>query len=165
MPVEFLGKEISVTLSEGEVRQPSAFKLGPKSYKVKEVIASWLDNAYGAVPARRRGWQDRPERQFYRVRTDEGDVFELYVDTPAGRKTRPQKARWYAHRRVTGAATAEGARQEQPPARKRPSPPPEPAPAEPVEPRAARAARPSTRSGRAKDASPGAGRARRPRGG
>ncbi len=55
MPVEFLGKEISVTLSEGEVRQPNAFKLGPKSYKVKEVIASWLDNAYGAVPARRRG--------------------------------------------------------------------------------------------------------------
>ncbi len=113
MPVQFLGKEISVTLSEGEVRQPSAFKLGPKSYTVKEVIASWLDNAYGAVPARRRGWQDRPERQFYRVRTDEGDVFELYVDTPAGRKSRPRKARWYAHRRVTGAAAAEGAREEE----------------------------------------------------
>jgi len=112
VPVEFLGKEISVTLGEGEVRQPSAFKLGPKSYKVKEVMATWLDNAYGSLPARGRGWQDRPERQFYRVRTDDGDVFELYVDTPGGRKSRPRKARWYAHRRVTGAAAVEGASEE-----------------------------------------------------
>lgn len=112
MPIEFLGKEISVTLGEGEVRQPHAFRLGPNSYKVKEVMATWLDNAYGGVPARKRGWQDRPERQFYRVRTEDGEVFELYVDTPGGRKSRPRKARWYAHRRVTGAPAAEGAREE-----------------------------------------------------
>jgi hypothetical protein len=102
VPVQHLGKEIEVTLSEGEVRQPQRFKLRGKEYRVAEVLATWQDHGYSGLPVRGRGpggaaWQGGSQRQFYRLRTTEGETFEIYVDTPAGRKGR---ARWYAQRRL-----------------------------------------------------------------
>ncbi len=111
VPVEFIRKEVTVTLDEGEERLPRSFKLGGKEYQVAEVLASWQDHGYSGLPAagRRRGqagWQGGTQRQFFRIRTEEGDVFEVYVEAPAGRRGAGLKPRWYAHRRITGAAAA-----------------------------------------------------------
>ena len=101
MPVQHLSKEIEVTLSEGEVRTPQRFKLGRDEHLVAEVLASWQDQAFSGPS--RRGWRGGSERQYYRLRTPEGDTFEIYVETPAGRKGR---ARWYASRRISGGAAS-----------------------------------------------------------
>jgi len=102
MPVQHLGKEISVTLSEGEVRLPQRFKLAGREYQVVEVLSTWQDHGYSGLAAPRRGWQGGSERQFYRLRTASGETFEIYLETPTGRRGRAQKARWYAWRRFTG---------------------------------------------------------------
>ena len=114
MPVQFLGKEISVTLGEGDVRRPTAFKLGKKNHAVTEVLATWQDQGYGGLPTQGRRWQDRQQRQFYRLRTAEGEVYEIYVDTLGGGKRHAPKAHWYAHRRITGMAPSEAAAEELP---------------------------------------------------
>ncbi len=112
MPVEFIHKEISVILSEGDERLPQTFRLAGKDYEVAEVMAAWQDHGYSDLPQTRRGagragWQGGSQRHFYRLRTVEGDTFEIYAETPAGRRGRAQKPRWFAHRRITGGAVAD----------------------------------------------------------
>jgi hypothetical protein len=54
-----------------------------------------------------RGHQERHgqgQRVHYRVRTDEGEVYELYMDWQADRrlgKRRQEKSRWFVHRRIS----------------------------------------------------------------
>ncbi len=108
MPVEFISKEITVTLSEGEERLPQGFKLAGREYQVAEVLSTWQDHGYSGLPVPRRGWQGGSQRQFYRLRTADGETFEIYVETLAGRRGRGGKARWYASRRLSGGAIAAG---------------------------------------------------------
>ena len=131
MPVEFVGKEIKVELSDDAVRLPQRFVLAGRDYQVAEVLASWQDHGYSGLPAPRRGWQGGSQRQFYRLRTADGETFEIYVETPAGRRARAQKARWYASRRLLGAAAPNTA----------PAPAEEPVEAPPTQP-----AKPSPRA-------------------
>ncbi len=113
MPVEFIGKEIEVALSDDPVRLPQSFKLGGKDYGVTEVISTWQDHAYSGLPQPRRGWQGGSQRQFYRLHTDQGETFEIYVETQAGRRGAAHKARWYAARRLSAGALTEGAAKEE----------------------------------------------------
>ena len=104
MPVEFLGKAIEVELGEGEAPSPVAFRLGKKEHRVAEVLQRWEEQGSGQQI---RGHLDRHgqgQRVYYRVRTGEGEVYELYVDWQADRrlgKTRQEKSRWFAHRRIS----------------------------------------------------------------
>lgn len=104
MPVQFVGKEIKVELSDDAVRLPQRFVLAGREYEVAEVLATWQDHGYSGLSAPRRGWQGGSQRQFYRLRTADGETFEIYVETPAGRRGGAAKARWYASRRLLGAA-------------------------------------------------------------
>ncbi|HEU4758650.1 MAG TPA: DUF6504 family protein [Dehalococcoidia bacterium] len=127
MPVEFIRKEVSVTLGEGDDRLPEKFRLGDREYQVTEVLAVWQDHGYSGLPQTgrgpgRTGWQGGFQRRFYRLRTAEGETFEIYAETPTGRRGRAQKARWFVDRRITAAA---------PPAPKEPAAPPEPPPEAP----------------------------------
>jgi hypothetical protein len=118
VPVDFVGREVSVRLSEDAQPHPLAFTLGDREYKVAEQLASWDDRG---APRRGRGWQQQQQRRYYRVRTDGGEVYELYADwSPTRRgKKGAQTTRWYLHRRLSPAAAAA-----EPP----PEPTPEPAP-------------------------------------
>jgi len=104
VPVEFIGKAIEVELGEGEAPSPVAFHLGRKEHRVAEVLQRWEDQGFGQqIP----GHQDRSghgQRVYYRVRTSDGEVYELYVDWQAARrlgKHRQEKSRWFAHRRIS----------------------------------------------------------------
>ena len=112
MPVEFIGREIEVQLSDDAGRRPLAFNLGSKRYEVAEVLANWQDHGFGSINPGARDWQRQHHRNFYRVRTAGGEVFEIYADWMASRrqrKNRPEQGRWYAYRRISGPAAREGA--------------------------------------------------------
>ena len=104
MAIEFIGKPIEVELSGETPPAPKAFRLGDERHQVEEVLSHWEDHGYGQ---RIRGHLDRQEqgqRFYYRVRTAEGQVFELYVDwSPTRRKgeKRSEKSQWFAHRRLS----------------------------------------------------------------
>ena len=109
MPVDFVGREIEVTLSEDEAPVPLAFRLGPRQYKIVEQLARWGDHAFAAL-RRGRDWREQQQRRYYRVRTEEGEVYELYADWSPARRRRKgaaQDARWYLHRRLSSAAARE----------------------------------------------------------
>ena len=104
MAIEFIGKPIEVELSEETPPAPTAFRLGGQRHEVAEVLSRWEEHGYGQ---RIRGHLDRQpqgQRFYYRVRTAEGEVFELYVDwSPVRRKgtKRSEKSQWFAHRRLS----------------------------------------------------------------
>src|SRR3970282_2923040 len=88
---------------------PPASPRGHIQYKIVEQLAHW---EYHACAALRRGrdWREQQQRRYYRVRTEEGEVFELYVDWSPARRRRKggaQGARWYLHRRLRSAAARE----------------------------------------------------------
>ncbi len=108
MPVKFVGREVEVRLSEDEAAVPLAFRLGQREYKIAEQLASWDDNTFGRQ--RGRDWRQQQRRQYYRVRTEEGEVYELYADwspTRRRRKAGAQGTRWYLQRRLSGPAREE----------------------------------------------------------
>jgi hypothetical protein len=108
MPVDFVAREVEVTLSEDEA-VPVAFRLGSRQYKIVEQIASWQEGAFpGLRPGRE--WRQQRERRYYRVRTEEGEVYELYAAWSPGRRRRREGAqgtRWYVHRRIIAAIPKE----------------------------------------------------------
>ena len=105
MPV---GREVEVTLSQDEAPLPVAFRLGSRRYRVAEQMASWPDRKFAG---RRRGgdWRQQQERWYYRVRTEEGEVYELYTDWSPRRRRKEgaRTASWHLHRQLSIAA-AEG---------------------------------------------------------
>jgi hypothetical protein len=95
-----MDREIEVEAAEDAPRQPAAFKVGGRRYVVAEVLSTWEDEA----PRSARDWRQRPHRTFYRLRTEEGDLFDIYFDWSESR--RHHRDRWVLHRRLAAAAPA-----------------------------------------------------------
>ena len=96
----FMDREIEVEAAEDAPRQPVAFKVGGRRYVVAEVLNTWDDEAPGAG----REWRQRQARTFYRLRTEEGDLFDIYYDWSESR--RHHRDRWVLHRRLAAAPPA-----------------------------------------------------------
>jgi hypothetical protein len=117
MPVDFVGREVEVRQSEDEPPVLLSFRLASREYKVAEQIASWRDPTFGNLQ-RGRDWRQQQQRQYFRVRTEEGEVYELYADwhpVRRGRKGAAQGARWFLHRRLSSAAAKEAPKTEEEP--------------------------------------------------
>ncbi len=67
-------------IRDDKTKSPISFVWENKVYKIKEVIASWPDYGYSKSGARRKKWWQRRHRNYYRVLTDEEQVFEIYLD-------------------------------------------------------------------------------------
>ena len=127
MPVDFVGREVEVTLSDDKPPQPTAFRAGAREYAIAERLATWQDNSFAGMK-RPRGRPGPEQRTFYRVRTKEGEVYELYADWSPSRRA-AEATRWYLHRRLSAV-------QEQQPEAEAPAtekPPEEPARPQPGE--------------------------------
>ena len=98
MAPQFFGREIDVTVS-GEVRVPVSFRLGAQEYAVSEIIEAWPDHGFGRNPSRRKRWWQRHHRNYYRVRTTGGEVFEIYYDRGTNLK-HPEYKKWFVHRQL-----------------------------------------------------------------
>ena len=103
MPVEFIGKPIEVKLSEEAAGVPVAFRLGGKEYKVADVLQRWEEHGFGQTIPRHADWRSGAHRLYYRLRTAEGEVYEVYVDwLPTRRqgRRRQEKSKWFAYRKL-----------------------------------------------------------------
>ncbi len=96
----FMDREIEVEAAEDAPRRPVAFKVGGRRYVVAAVVSTWDDEAPGAA----RDWRQRHHRTFYRLRTEEGDLFDVYYDWSESR--RHHRDRWVLHRRLAAAPPA-----------------------------------------------------------
>ena len=94
---EFIGRPIEVRQA-GEVKAPVAFRLGDTEYEVAEVLEAWQDHSFGLAEPLKKNWRLRHHRNYYRVRTSSGDVFEIYLDR--GSLKHPERRRWYLYRRL-----------------------------------------------------------------
>jgi hypothetical protein len=83
MSPKFIGQKIDVT-TDGAIKEPQAFTWRNKEYQVEEIILSWMDWGF-PQGASQHDWKNRRHRNFYRVRTGSGEVYEIYHDRgPAG---------------------------------------------------------------------------------
>ena len=82
-------------MTEGEIKQPVAFFWQGKEYRIVDVILAWFD--WGFPPgATQRDWRTRRHRNYYRVRTDTNEIFEIYMD----RATASGHGEWYLFQRL-----------------------------------------------------------------
>jgi hypothetical protein len=90
-------REIEVEGAEDAPRRPVAFKVGGQRYVVAAVLSTWEDEEPGG-----RTRRQRRHRTFYRLRTEEGHLFDIYFDWAEAR--RRHRDRWVLHRRLAAAA-------------------------------------------------------------
>ncbi len=83
----FFGQRVQVTCERdaGGLHLPFRFVLDKEVLEVAEVLRRWHDRGFHPR-TRRRTWLDRRHRTFYRVRADDGCIYELYVDRTGGRR-------------------------------------------------------------------------------
>jgi hypothetical protein len=98
MASEFIGRDISVTVS-GEVKTPVSFKLGKKEYIIDEILDSWPDYGFGRATSVRKRWIQRHHRNYYHVKTTEGEVYEIYYDRGTNLKN-PEHKKWFLTRKL-----------------------------------------------------------------
>ena len=80
MAPQFFGRQINVT-TKGEVKVPVSFCLNDRNYTIADILDSWHDYGFGKSSAhRKRRWWQRHHRSYFRVKTTEGEVFEIYFD-------------------------------------------------------------------------------------
>jgi hypothetical protein len=94
---EFIGREIEVTVG-GEVKTPVAFRLGDQEHEIAEILDAWQDHGFGLAEPLRKNWRLRHHRNYYRVKTSEGAVFEIYMD--CGSPKHRERRRWYVYRKL-----------------------------------------------------------------
>ncbi len=96
-PTRFMEREIEVEAAEDAPQRPVAFKIGGQRYVVADVLSTWEDEEPGG-----RTRRQRRHRTFYRLRTEEGHLFDIYFDWAEAR--RRHRNRWVLHRRLAEAA-------------------------------------------------------------
>ena len=96
MASKFSGQEIEVTVG-GEIKAPVSFRLGGREYNISEVIETWHDYGFGKSPLRRKRWWHRHHRNYYLVKTTDGEVFEIYHDRGTSLE-QAKKGKWFASR-------------------------------------------------------------------
>ena len=99
MAPQFFGREVKVTVS-GEVKAPISFRLDDREYVISEILLAWQDHGFGPTAAgRKKRWWERRHRNYYRVKTTEGEVFEIYYDRGTSMKY-PERRKWFLHRQL-----------------------------------------------------------------
>lgn len=88
---KFYSQEIQVKAGQ-KPGIPSAFVWRGREYRIQEVWGEWPDYGFGPLP-RGRWWQRR-HRTYFRVVTEEGEVFDIYLDRGAKRK------KWILYRQL-----------------------------------------------------------------
>ncbi len=98
MPENFFAKQIEVATG-GDVKAPVSFRIDDREYQVAEVLEFWPDHGYGNIPPKRKKWYHRHHRNYYRVKTTEGEVYEMYYDRGT-KLTNPELKKWFLTRRL-----------------------------------------------------------------
>jgi hypothetical protein len=92
MDWEFVGEPIEVRF-EKKPGPPVSFTWRGEEIAISEVLRMWVDHGFGPFRYSGRWWQRR-HRNCYRVKTERGEVVELYLDRG--------KREWVLYRRGKG---------------------------------------------------------------
>lgn len=88
---EFISEPIEVQAGDN-LTAPASFVWQGRNFRVLAVVESWQDHGFGATHPVARNWRTRRHRNYYRVRAEDGRLYELYLDRGAGQR------RWYLYR-------------------------------------------------------------------
>jgi len=92
VPRRFFGKQIDV-VTEKCPAIPVSFFIEEECHKVDEILLVWHDYKFPDDDRKHRWWQ-RKHKNFYRLRTVAGRIFEIYFDLDSGSKNNDSR-RWY----------------------------------------------------------------------
>ena len=123
-PLRFIGERIQVEFDRPPALEkrpgcPDRFVWRGKAYQIVEKLSEWHDYSrrgrmarnmrpeHAAVAARRGSWG--VGRDYYRVRTDTGQLFDLYYDRAPG-KAGDRKGAWFLFREVSASETGNSSR-------------------------------------------------------
>jgi hypothetical protein len=95
--MQLYSEKITVTHeseSENEPARPVSFTWQKKKFHIKEIQKNWQDWGFPAGAPRKKTWRLRRHRTYFRVLTECGRTFQIYMD----RKT-PQPT-WVLYREL-----------------------------------------------------------------
>jgi hypothetical protein len=78
MDWEFIDETIEVSFAR-KPGPPTSFLWRGEEIAVAEVLRGWADHSFGQFKYPARWWQRR-HRNYYRVRTEQGEIVEFYLD-------------------------------------------------------------------------------------
>ncbi len=90
---KFLSERIEVIIGDG-VGVPKGFIWRGRTYRIREIWGEWPDYGFGSL--KRGRWWQRRHRTYFRVVTEEGEVFEIYLNRGGKNK------RWFLYRKLDG---------------------------------------------------------------
>jgi hypothetical protein len=97
MPERYFARQIEVTTG-GEVKAPESFMLDGREYAVTEVVEFWPDAGFGSSETK-KSWRTRHHRSYYRVKADDGNIYEMYFDRGTNLR-HPEYRKWYLTQRL-----------------------------------------------------------------
>ena len=89
----FISETIEVKRDKTDKR-PVEFIWRGKPRYIRQIVAEWQDWGF-ASGVHKADWRQRRHRNYYRVKCDDGCIYEIYLD----RKT-AQQLTWYLYRTV-----------------------------------------------------------------
>ena len=92
---EFFSDKIDVQRDD-KTREPVLFCWKDKDYKIKEILSSWSDWKFPKGSPKRKNWRLRHHRVYYRIKTEDDQIFEIYFD----RKTKKEDGEWVLCRKL-----------------------------------------------------------------
>lgn len=98
MAPQFFGRQINVT-TRGEVKVPVSFQLDDREYTIADILESWHDYGFGKSSTGRKRWWQRHHRTYFRVKTAEGEVFEIYFDRGT-KLEQVKRGMWFLSRQI-----------------------------------------------------------------
>lgn len=72
---------------EGELLRPVSFRWSDEEFRIDKILRSWQDWGFPAGSPRRKNWRLRRHRNYFKVRTESGRVFEIYMDRKTSEPT------------------------------------------------------------------------------
>jgi len=81
MDWEFIDEPIEVKFAK-KPGLPTALLWRGEEIAIAEVLRAWVDHSFGPFRYSARWWQRR-HRNYYRVRTEPGEIVEFYLDRGA----------------------------------------------------------------------------------
>jgi hypothetical protein len=96
-PRRFFGKQIDVTVDDGGVQRPIAFAFDDESHDIKLILHYREDTDFGKGHRGSHRWWQRHHRNYYRVKTTNNELFEIYHDRGASTEHRDVR-QWYLTR-------------------------------------------------------------------
>lgn len=77
--------EVEFTESPGGLKEPAAFVWRGERHVIRRIVNAWVDAGFGAGEVTRT-WYRRRHRNVYRVETDQGELYEIYLDRSGSKR-------------------------------------------------------------------------------